>query len=82
MALEWKKIGRGCWYGEEGSWRYTIDQKPFPLTGGYRFYVTRGGIASRGYFGSAPSLAGAKRLSHDDMIEREARIMSLPNAAV
>lgn len=78
MALLWKKLGKTVWYGEEGSWRYTINAKPFPL-GGTRYYVTRGGIAHGVHFASCSSLPRAKAMAHDDMIERESRILALPN---
>ena len=78
MALKWKKLGERTWFGEDGSYRYTIDQRPFNL-GGVRHYISRGGIASGDSFGSCSTLPQAKKMAQEDATKREDRVMALPD---
>lgn len=79
MALKWKKLGKTVWHGEDGSYRYTINAKPFPLTGDIRYYVTQGGIASSGHFASCSNFDRAKKIAQEAATEWENKVLALPN---
>lgn len=75
MSLKWKKLGVRTWYGEEGSYRYTINRN---LDDG-RYEVVRGGIMAGGWFASAMDLRPAKDAAQIDATKREDAILALPN---
>lgn len=69
--LSWRKSGAKVWIGTVGHMTYTVEERPFHATGGTRWHVTRGGIASSERFGSAPTAAGAKSLAQQDATHRD-----------
>lgn len=75
MALKWKKLGARTWYGEDGSYRYTINRN---LDDG-RYEVVRGGIANRDWFARALDLQPAKDAAQIDATKREDAVLALPN---
>lgn len=75
MALKWKKLGARTWYGEEGSYRYTINLN---LDNG-RYEVVRGGIMCGDRWASAMCLQSAKDAAQIDATKREDAVLALPN---
>lgn len=75
MSLKWKKLGARTWYGEDGSYRYTVNLS----LDTDRYHVFHGGIVGDRWWASAMCLQSAKDAAQIDATKREDAVLALPN---
>lgn len=84
MALKWEKIGNGTWLGIDGWLQYHIDCRDRQGRGRLRqvreYLLTKGGIAAANWQGAYRTLSDAKKAAQKEAVEREDRLLALPNA--